>query len=164
MKRNPKVLDSLLSFSTQEDKCTLGQLIMSPSEQEMGVASSPVYQEVDMAGSSVQQEVDMAGSSVQQEVGVAGLPVQQEVGVAGLPVQQEVGVASTDGHSEDNPGVTFIAEMNDSSDSAIATDVAGDQPVTMETNVDTGPLPVVVDTSHSVPPPTLVEGQLEYVP
>ena len=38
LKRNPKVLDSLLSFRTQEDECTLGQLIMSPSEQRMGVA------------------------------------------------------------------------------------------------------------------------------
>ena len=33
LKRNPKILDSLLSFNTKE--CTLGPLIMSPSEQQL---------------------------------------------------------------------------------------------------------------------------------
>lgn len=32
------MLDTLLSFNTLEDECTLGSLIMSPSEQAMGVA------------------------------------------------------------------------------------------------------------------------------
>ena len=36
LKRNPKVLDSLLSFQTKSEECTLGRLIMSPSEQAIG--------------------------------------------------------------------------------------------------------------------------------
>ena len=40
MKRNPKILDSLLSFKTKEKVCTLGPLIMSPSEQLFSVSES----------------------------------------------------------------------------------------------------------------------------
>ena len=39
LKRNPKILDSLLSFKTSD--CTLGPLIMSPSEQLLSAAQEP---------------------------------------------------------------------------------------------------------------------------
>ncbi len=39
LKRNPKILDSLLSFKTRKDECTMGSLLMSPSEQQLSGAS-----------------------------------------------------------------------------------------------------------------------------
>ena len=41
LKRNPKILDSLLSFKTKEKECTLGPLIMSPSEQLFSASQQP---------------------------------------------------------------------------------------------------------------------------
>jgi hypothetical protein len=44
LKRNPKILDSLLSFKTAEKVCTLGPLIMSPSEQLFSASESQAEQ------------------------------------------------------------------------------------------------------------------------
>ena len=59
MKRNPKILDSLLSFKTKEKVCTLGPLIMSPSEQLFSVSESqqPEQGQQGLAGPGTPMEV-----------------------------------------------------------------------------------------------------------
>ena len=67
LKRNPKVLDSLLSFKTKEKECTLGPLIMSPSEQQFSVSESQQLQQPGkgqgQAGTSVEVVTRRAAAS-----------------------------------------------------------------------------------------------------
>lgn len=46
LKRNPKILDSLLSFKTRKDECTVGSLLMSPSEQQLSAATPKLSPQV----------------------------------------------------------------------------------------------------------------------
>lgn len=90
MKRNPKILDSLLTFKTKEKVCTLSPLIMSPSEQLFSVSSD---------GSQPQ----LAGQD--QKEGQTGTPVEVVTRrAAASPTLFQIGGPSVEGEEEREEG------------------------------------------------------------
>jgi hypothetical protein len=138
LKRNPKILDTLLSFKTKKEECTLGSLIMSPSEQnfQSSMRPHPVSAPPPPAFGTKLFQVGSEGSLVSQQATSAsnlqsvaiGTELQreppsefesahgQEVGVAGDEVDGDMLDAETAGpEAEKVSSVALTMEGEESS-------------------------------------------------